>query len=99
MAWPSKLSPALSLTVIGRHRSSVRSVREVVTAWQIEKFVRLFSIRDRFEVFVGVQIHGDDDVKSSASSSLHVRSEEHTSELQSPDHLVCRLLLEKKKQI
>src|SRR5258708_8826357 len=26
------------------------------------------------------------------------RSEEHTSELQSPDHLVCRLLLEKKKQ-
>src|SRR5258708_14349301 len=26
------------------------------------------------------------------------RSEEHTSELQLPDHLVCRLLLEKKKQ-
>src|SRR5207244_12377810 len=28
---------------------------------------------------------------------LRRRSEEHTSELQSPDHLVCRLLLEKKK--
>src|SRR5947208_11775895 len=27
-----------------------------------------------------------------------MRSEEHTSELQSPDHLVCRLLLEKKKE-
>src|SRR5258708_18072181 len=27
------------------------------------------------------------------------RSEEHTSELQSPDHLVCRLLLEKKKMM
>src|SRR5258708_12679461 len=27
------------------------------------------------------------------------RSEEHTSELQSPDHLVCRLLLEKKKTV
>src|SRR5258708_38203536 len=27
---------------------------------------------------------------------MEVRSEEHTSELQSPDHLVCRLLLEKK---
>src|SRR5258708_18711327 len=26
------------------------------------------------------------------------RSEEHTSELQPPDHLVCRLLLEKKKK-
>src|SRR5947208_11636915 len=30
-------------------------------------------------------------------SSPWSRSEEHTSELQSPDHLVCRLLLEKKK--
>src|SRR5258708_30623796 len=30
---------------------------------------------------------------------LCYRSEEHTSELQSPDHLVCRLLLEKKKKI
>src|SRR5258708_31006343 len=28
-----------------------------------------------------------------------IRSEEHTSELQSPDHLVCRLLLEKKKTL
>src|SRR5258708_27169773 len=28
-----------------------------------------------------------------------MRSEEHTSELQSPDHLVCRLLLEKKKNV
>src|SRR5438552_11346897 len=32
------------------------------------------------------------------SPLLAMRSEEHTSELQSPDHLVCRLLLEKKKQ-
>src|SRR5438552_17247570 len=32
------------------------------------------------------------------SSPLRMRSEEHTSELQSPDHLVCRLLLEKKKR-
>src|SRR5258708_29954275 len=31
--------------------------------------------------------------------SFPVRSEEHTSELQSPDHLVCRLLLEKKKNV
>src|SRR5690348_18143401 len=31
-------------------------------------------------------------------SRLWHRSEEHTSELQSPVHLVCRLLLEKKKQ-
>src|SRR3712207_8006959 len=33
-----------------------------------------------------------------ASVALHDRSEEHTSELQSRQYLVCRLLLEKKKQ-
>src|SRR5258708_25557943 len=32
-----------------------------------------------------------------ANANGNPRSEEHTSELQSPDHLVCRLLLEKKK--
>src|SRR5258708_31665233 len=45
----------------------------------------------------------DDDARLLAASSSPVqeslvRSEEHTSELQSPDHLVCRLLLEKKKK-
>src|SRR6266516_7600008 len=34
----------------------------------------------------------------SGKSQLWVRSEEHTSELQSPYDLVCRLLLEKKKK-
>src|SRR5256885_1875139 len=34
----------------------------------------------------------------SAVSESHARSEEHTSELQSPCNLVCRLLLEKKKK-
>src|SRR3989442_8980803 len=34
----------------------------------------------------------------SASSEETLRSEEHTSELQSRPHLVCRLLLEKKKK-
>src|SRR5258708_11061962 len=33
-----------------------------------------------------------------AAETGPIRSEEHTSELQSPDHLVCRLLLEKKKK-
>src|SRR3712207_8135260 len=39
----------------------------------------------------------DDPVKS--ISTLYSRSEEHTSELQSRQYLVCRLLLEKKKKI
>src|SRR5256885_9442215 len=33
-----------------------------------------------------------------AADQHHARSEEHTSELQSPCNLVCRLLLEKKKE-
>src|SRR5438876_3377633 len=35
---------------------------------------------------------------SRSSKNTSNRSEEHTSELQSPVHLVCRLLLEKKKK-
>src|SRR5258708_31958078 len=42
------------------------------------------------EAEVACDCHVDD--------AIGVRSEEHTSELQSPDHLVCRLLLEKKKK-
>src|SRR5258708_25286191 len=37
-------------------------------------------------------------IRSYLSGLRQWRSEEHTSELQSPDHLVCRLLLEKKKK-
>src|SRR5207244_6677667 len=37
-------------------------------------------------------------VWKNSSCIRSLRSEEHTSELQSPDHLVCRLLLEKKKK-
>src|SRR5437762_7135678 len=33
------------------------------------------------------------------SHVMHLRSEEHTSELQSPMYLVCRLLLEKKNKV
>src|SRR5256885_8148657 len=57
--------------------------------------------------FGSVRLHGESgrDVKISAtiraqaSSHEEARSEEHTSELQSPCNLVCRLLLEKKKNI
>src|SRR5258708_27543173 len=42
---------------------------------------------------IGWMPHGGLALANSLATS---RSEEHTSELQSPDHLVCRLLLEKK---
>src|SRR6476660_4582210 len=47
-----------------------------------------------FAFFISCSIHS----LAPRNGCLHVmpiRSEEHTSELQSPDHLVCRLLLEK----
>src|SRR5258708_28485815 len=45
---------------------------------------------------VGSRTAGDDSRRRTWEFSE--RSEEHTSELQSPDHLVCRLLLEKKNR-
>src|SRR2546426_1934332 len=43
-------------------------------------------------------VTGRRQLERTAIAVLEVRSEEHTSELQSPCNLVCRLLLEKKKQ-
>src|SRR5258708_12726910 len=48
-------------------------------------------------VFLGILFLSGGVEAHSFSPTLFIRSEEHTSELQSPDHLVCRLLLEKKK--
>src|SRR2546426_1940704 len=50
----------------------------------------LFAYRDRWTNLIGVVLFIVSDI---------FRSEEHTSELQSPCNLVCRLLLEKKKTI
>src|SRR5690625_6608752 len=47
-------------------------------------------------IFNGLGIVGD--ISTSAYKAHDVRSEEHTSELQSRGHLVCRLLLEKKNR-
>src|SRR5256885_12144957 len=48
--------------------------------------------------FVVVVIGGIGSITGALLASLLVRSEEHTSELQSPCNLVCRLLLEKKNR-
>src|SRR5439155_10138488 len=46
----------------------------------------------------GANAHGDAECGRGPSPDPLPRSEEHTSELQSRGHLVCRLLLEKKKK-
>src|SRR5258708_7822627 len=63
----------------------------------------LRSSGDPSRAFAPLHDPGRTDMTSPISSLISVlppldRSEEHTSELQSPDHLVCRLLLEKKKK-
>src|SRR5256885_1836655 len=61
--------------------------------------VRVLALRDREdEMGVGLQCRLDGAQRGRASRA-DGRSEEHTSELQSPCNLVCRLLLEKKKKI
>src|SRR5207244_11819171 len=51
-------------------------------------------VTDTCGLLVGAEVHPADIQDRDGAD----RSEEHTSELQSPDHLVCRLLLEKKKK-
>src|SRR5258708_31328012 len=52
---------------------------------------------DAIQAFVLLHVGHDERPGAAHPPGVGVRSEEHTSELQSPDHLVCRLLLEKKK--
>src|SRR5258708_16552223 len=64
-------------------------------AIKVEKeglILAVFNLGGRFFVTDDACTHGPGSL-----SQGEIRSEEHTSELQSPDHLVCRLLLEKKK--
>src|SRR5207248_4003444 len=82
--------------------------RNVTSAeWESARWQRLHSIRDvrgLREVF-GTRLSDDlaediaqDALQRATMTMLVPRSEEHTSELQSPYDLVCRLLLEKKKK-
>src|SRR5439155_11306831 len=48
-------------------------------------------------VLAGVDVVTEEDRLAGTLEPIFFRSEEHTSELQSRGHLVCRLLLEKKK--
>src|SRR5687768_3201782 len=89
--------------------SGAETVPEEVTAFQRVQLARhpdrpytLDFIERLFEEFV--ELHGDrrfadDPAIICGMARFHgLRSEEHTSELQSRLHLVCRLLLEKKKK-
>src|SRR3990170_9023378 len=57
------------------------------------------SLHDALPILRAVQGRRRGDGGGSPPRAGGARSEEHTSELQSPDHLVCRLLLEKKHMV
>src|SRR5258708_14012490 len=68
----------------------ITKARELYAEAARSKFLRVAGV----SMHIGSQIT---DVAPFGEAMARVtRSEEHTSELQSPDHLVCRLLLEKK---
>src|SRR5690625_6176280 len=61
---------------------------------------RLTAVREEIDDLKGKAeeaVQRTEDAEEDATQAKQDRSEEHTSELQSRGHLVCRLLLEKKK--
>src|SRR5258708_18798343 len=76
---------------------SVRSAAKSADNKAHDRKQRRSSARD--ETIHSFEGENNDRWPRSLFSPSKLRSEEHTSELQSPDHLVCRLLLEKKNKI
>src|SRR5690625_6286890 len=72
--------------------SSIRVLEELLGVRLINRTTKHFELTESGEAFLDVAERVLDDLENA-------RSGEHTSELQSRGHLVCRLLLEKKKYI
>src|SRR5438552_7690994 len=73
----------------GRRAEQVRNAAAQVVALGRRSLTQTCDVTDNASI--------DRLLQAVCAAALRTRSEEHTSELQSPDHLVCRLLLEKKK--
>src|SRR5207244_12893458 len=82
-----------ALPISQRSRGGARRAAGAPVAYQISRG------REERVTRGGHDAAGNDAGRHGIFDMPQVRSEEHTSELQSPDHLVCRLLLEKKKRI
>src|SRR5258708_27066109 len=83
--WQRSGQTAESVNLVLPHGRKISNFRTMPVAIGI--FYQSIPLKARF-----IPMHSLD-----AIDRKILRSEEHTSELQSPDHLVCRLLLEKKK--
>src|SRR5690554_7570268 len=77
---------------LGMARNDISRLDELIKERiRLPKGTALFHLGDKTEAVYGIR-------SGSIKTQLEDRSEEHTSELQSRPHLVCRLLLEKKKK-
>src|SRR5690554_7164243 len=89
------------LKVVTKRKPTEAELNDLIFAWKVAKFVKSNAIiyaKDRQTVGVGAgQMSRVNSARIAAIKAEQARSEEHTSELQSCPHLVCRLLLEKKK--
>src|SRR5258708_7952834 len=81
------------------HREQLREWAEIYPPTFADKHALVSAEIARLEgrAFDAMQLYEQAIQSAHENDFVQNRSEEHTSELQSPDHLVCRLLLEKKK--
>src|SRR5689334_24466786 len=91
---PSPASPAITYSSSPRRASSSFFFFNDTATTEIYTL----SLHDALPIFVGVLEPHRHARRLGALHGRRRRSEEHTSELQSQFHLVCRLLLEKKKR-
>src|SRR3712207_7451364 len=70
-----------------------QDIKEIARGFEDDSFYKIYSILSTIIFVVGTVIF----IYNVIKHGFRIRSEEHTSELQSRQYLVCRLLLEKKK--
>src|SRR3989442_9157885 len=90
-------SPSLPSVVASHHAWSYSLSLRVHASMTVFGVVRLFLAKIS-KITTASESRRYTILQSASASRTRSRSEEHTSELQSRPHLVCRLLLEKKKQ-
>src|SRR5690606_40509982 len=104
MSWPLPVISIATEFSDRIRRSSYQTNILKILINEIVEFVTVIEISYSHDIFAVLRIFSlyffvfcINDVSSVFCRHLIVRSEEHTSELQSRENLVCRLLLEKKK--
>src|SRR5690554_7662713 len=98
-AWTARVSIRESEGSIGRQKQNLSpSASWVEDRWPTMRFIKDPAEKVEKMMPQSKKIEGAADASAPLARPAPLRSEEHTSELQSRPHLVCRLLLEKKKQ-